>query len=368
MSSQTMLAIASSIQGYGHKRANVPNQDTFAYLVNEKHQVFVAVVSDGAGSATNAKEGSSWCCHHLTSALMDIAVAVLEGRLSKSWYLEKIMLKIGEHINFLSELGDNIKSYHHTMSAVIFSPMGGKIIQIGDSPVVVVTHQETDNGLTDSGLDLSSAIVFDEEKQGEYANVTHFLTNPQWRNHLRIEELPKDAMAVFLMSDGAGTLFTPKKKLHQPAMLELLRRFREDVRPLDAVIDEFLDMEEVNKRTPDDKTLVAYFPKQWVGRASYSDKYQTHNISEQILKDSQEVANRCNISVPAYLPISDSPVAISSEPICLDKESFEKNQIKTDTSTDNTEAVVVIQDNAEILEHKTDGKSLVQTRLNSEID
>lgn len=311
MKDTNMLAVASSIQGYAHKKNNLPNQDTYSYLINDTHKIFVAIVSDGAGSASNAKLGSSLCCYHLTQALMDIAISIIEGKLSKSWYDEKIMLKISEHINFLSELQDNIKSFHHTMSAVIVSPIGGKIIQIGDSPVVVTLHQE--DFIYQDIPNVSSSLVFDEQKQGEYANVTHFLTSPSWRNYIRIEELPKNTLAIFLMSDGAGAIFTPRKKLHEPALLEVFRRFKEFKQPINEILDNFLDMEEINAKTADDKTLIAYFPANWAGDSIFSEKYQPHNISPDIYQ-----------LIPARIEISQS----SQGDVISDSQSESKGQLE----------------------------------------
>lgn len=321
-----MLAVASSIQGYSHKKKNIPNQDTFSYLYNNTHQIFVAVVSDGAGSAKNAKLGSSWCCQNITQNLMDIAVSVIERRISISWYIEKIMLAIGNHIDFLSNMEDEIKSFHHTMSAVIFSPMGGKIIQIGDSPVIVITNEDIES----DAYTLENSICFDEFKESEYANITTFLTSPNWREKIRVSDLPQNASAIFLMSDGAGSLFVPRKKLHTPAMLEIFRRFKEEEEPLDVILNNFFDMDEVHERTGDDKTLVAYFPRCWIGKAEYSSSYQSHNISEQVLSH----ASALNINNPILVQNN-----VSYAPVILDKNAYNNNQIKEQMSTDTDKHV-----------------------------
>lgn len=320
MINQSMLAVASSVQGYSHKKRDIPNQDSFSYLINEQYQIFVAVVSDGAGSASNAKLGSSWCCQNITQDLMNIAISVLDGKISKSWYIEKLMLAIGNHINFLSNLSDDIRSFHHTMSAVIFSPMGGKIIQIGDSPVVVITDENVES------YTLEKSVLFDEIKEGEYANETNFLTSPNWRDKMRLNDLPTNASAVFLMSDGAGAIFTPRKKFHTPAMLEVFRRFKEDNKPFDTVLNEFFDMDAIHARTGDDKTLVAYFPRQWVNQVSYSENYKPHNISEEIFL----VSNKVSLSTDSdmeVIPVKASAENDSLQSVQLDKEAFDKNHI-----------------------------------------
>lgn len=279
MNDISMVAIASSVRGYAHKKNNIPNQDTFSYLINEKYNIFIAIVSDGAGSATNAKLGSSFCCYNLNLALMDVAINFLENNISDQQYEENILLKVDNHVNFLNKLNEDIKTFHHTMSAVIFSPNGGKVIQIGDSPIIVTNRLNEDK---EDIPNLSKSVVFNEEKQEGYANLTHFLTSENWRDSLKICDLPKTTTAIFLMSDGAGTVFAPRGVLHAPAMLELLRRFNTYKKPLNETLNEFLDMKEINSKTADDKTMIAYFPKKWIGDYVLSSQYSSNNISKDI--------------------------------------------------------------------------------------
>lgn len=275
-----MVAIAGSVQGYAHKKNQIPNQDTFSYLINETYDLFVAIVSDGAGSAINAKLGSSFCCYDLNQALMNVAIDFLEQDISNQQYEENILLNIDRHVSFLNNLNEDIKTFHHTMSAVIFSPKGGKVIQIGDSPIIITSRVE--DGDKDNEPNLSKSVVFNEEKQEGYANLTHFLTSENWRENLKIYDLPEATTAVFLMSDGAGKVFAPRGSLHAPAMLELLRRFKAYEKPINETLDEFLDMKEINGKTADDKTIIAYFPKKWIGDYILSSQYGSNNISKNI--------------------------------------------------------------------------------------
>lgn len=275
-----MVAVAGSVQGYAHKKNHIPNQDTFSYLINEKYNLFVAVVSDGAGSASNAKLGSSFCCYNLNQALLNVAIDFLESGISNQQYEENILLNIDRHVDFLNNLNEDVKTFHHTMSAVIFSPNGGKIIQIGDSPIIITNRVEDED--KEDMPNLSKSVVFNEEKQEGYANLTHFLTSENWRDNLKIYDLPKATTAVFLMSDGAGAVFTPRGSLHAPAMLELLRRFKAYEKPINETLNEFLDMKEINGKTADDKTIIAYFPKKWIGNYVLSSQYASNNISKNI--------------------------------------------------------------------------------------
>lgn len=293
MNDVSMLAVAGSAQGSAHKQSNLPNQDTFSYLINEQENIFVAIVSDGAGSAKNAKLGSSFCCHILTEALMDIALVGLKDKASHEWYTEKITQKIREYLDFLGSLGEDIKSFDHTMSAVIISPIESKVIQIGDSPIIIITNDGT--ATIDDNPDLTQSLVIDEQKTGEYVNYTNFLTSSNWEKYLKILDLPNNILAAFLMSDGAGSVFTSRKKMHVPAMLELIRRFKEYQQPIDVVLDDFLNMKELNSKTSDDKTLVAYIPKKWVGDFTFSASYKTHNISEDIKTKNTIIQNLMDV-------------------------------------------------------------------------
>ena len=113
------------------------------------------------------------------------------------------------------------------------------------------------------------AIVFDGEAgyelafwpdNGEYANTTRFLTDEDYRSHLRIEIVARPVSELALLTDGLQMLALDyaQVQVHGPFFTPLFRTVRngpaEDV--LRAALLGFMDSRPVNDRTDDDKTLL----------------------------------------------------------------------------------------------------------------
>ena len=424
-----MVAVAASAQGYAHKKKNVENQDSFAYQIHEgyykyqtkegyyeeqPYQLLVAVVSDGAGSAKYAKSGSSLCVQYLTQHLMQLVVDTIDGKLSSERYLPNIKHIISEHLQYFNQVED-AKQFNHTMNIVVYSPtLGGKIIQIGDSPSVVVYSNQAD---------FSLSAIFDEEKKGEYANQTVFSTHKNWEQHLRIEELPPQPLALFLMTDGPAAYLFEKEKMPlsevpqyiqtlmnslgqgtyvpyyqlkavQKALLNAckyanlhsLKKIADEIGTIDKInpiwlqeflskiniqhqklangtiennvaehiilpvvsvnkmnaliqklgqatyIDQalldFLEADEFCESTGDDKTVVAYFPENWLSSApQYSPNYKQDNIEIDANLPKRDNSVENHRITPDDWPVSANNKAATSsaEDIKLNKDTFNKN-------------------------------------------
>ena len=425
-----MVAVAASAQGYAHKKKNVENQDSFAYQIHEgyykyqtkegyyeeqPYQLLVAVVSDGAGSAKYAKSGSSLCVQYLTQHLMQLAVDTIDGKLSSERYLPNIKHIISEHLQYFNQVKD-AKQFNHTINIVVYSPtLGGKIIQIGDSPSVVVYSNQAD---------FSLSAIFDEEKKGEYANQTVFSTHKNWEQHLRIEELPpQQPLALFLMTDGPAAYLFEKEKMPlsevpqyiqtlmnslgqgtyvpyyqlkavQKALLNAckyanlhsLKKIADEIGAIDKInpiwlqeflskiniqhqklangtiennvaehiilpvvsvnkmnaliqklgqatyIDQalldFLEADEFCESTGDDKTVVAYFPENWLSSApQYSPNYKQDNIEIDANLPKRDNSVENHRITPDDWPVSANNKAATSsaKDIELNKDTFNKN-------------------------------------------
>ncbi len=112
-------------------------------------------------------------------------------------------------------------------------------------------------------------IVFDGEAgyelafwpdNGEYANTTRFLTDEDYRTHLRIEIVPRQVGELALLTDGMQMLALDFARacVFSPFFVPLFRTVRSglDEDWLRASLLEFLNSRRVNDRTDDDKTLL----------------------------------------------------------------------------------------------------------------
>ena len=95
---------------------------------------------------------------------------------------------------------------------------------------------------------------------GEYANTTRFLTEDDYRKHLRIEIVTRQVSEFAVLTDGLQMLaldFTGSR-VHDRFFTPLFRTVRngQDEKALKASLLEFMDSKRVNERTDDDKTLL----------------------------------------------------------------------------------------------------------------
>ena len=112
-------------------------------------------------------------------------------------------------------------------------------------------------------------IVFDSEKgyelafwpdNGEYANTTRFLTEDDYRQHLRISIVERTISEFAVLTDGLQMLALDfaQSCVHSRFFAPLFRTVRTnaDEEKLRASLLEFMDSKRVNDRTDDDKTLL----------------------------------------------------------------------------------------------------------------
>jgi len=259
------LAFGFSARGRGHIKKSILNQDSFQILYDESSSVYVAVVSDGAGSAKNSQIGSSTCADFLAKKLLDIGINFVTKKLANNQLNEKIDLSIIQLREKLDPTGKSLRGYHHTLSAVLMSPLGGVIIQIGDSPIIVT--KQNDNGDQNSISDINRLLeennIYDEEK-GEYANETHFVTQVDWKKNLKVTPLPKGFDAVFLMTDGAASAYISKGKLYLPSMSKTLAEICNSPSNACEIVESYLTHPDLDSITSDDKTFVGIVPLTWL--------------------------------------------------------------------------------------------------------
>jgi hypothetical protein len=133
-----------------------------------------------------------------------------------------------------------------TLLAVIVGGGWAAFAQIGDGVIVF-------NG--DAGYELAFW-----PDNGEYANTTRFLTDDDYRKHLRIETVTRQISELAVMTDGLQMLALDFKgaRVHDRFFEPLFRTVRNNPNEeaLRTSLLEFMDSKRVNERTDDDKTLL----------------------------------------------------------------------------------------------------------------
>jgi hypothetical protein len=234
--------LGESLIGTAHVAAGLPCQDAHRLAVVEG--VLIAVVADGAGSASRADTGAQTTCEFLREAVCrTLAEGVKPERMTvQGWFrgaraeLERVA---GNHQVDLREMAC-------TALLAVVGCEWALFAQLGDGAIVLPDGD-------------GFAPVFWPEP-GEYVNVSDFLTDVAMEERLLVEVRPGSVEELALFTDGLqrlaldygtrrghpgffGPLFAPLRAIDDPEKL------REPLRNI-------LGSPRVNARTDDDKTLI----------------------------------------------------------------------------------------------------------------
>ena len=241
-----------SVAGFAHQADSSPCQDAHA-VATLPGGYLVAVVSDGAGSAARSMEGSRQLCEtviaHLSSRLGDIESTDehFNEAVAKQWIEEAIELVRCQFEQLAKSDGQSIYDFHATLVGAVAGPAGGVFFHVGDGA-----------GCATRSADFSSNVVSHPEN-GEYANETYFVTQDEWREHLRTLAFGPEYDLIAVMSDGV-TPFALARGASGPsiAVFEPLSQFltthsrEEGERALVAL----LERDALRRVTGDDKTML----------------------------------------------------------------------------------------------------------------
>ena len=146
--------------------------------------------------------------------------------------------------------GRVIDDYACTLLVAILSVDGGIVSQIGDGAVVI-----------DDGEQGWHPVHWPDH--GEYANTTHFLTEPDALEALRLATLDRPARRVCLFSDGLERLVLNfgDRSAHAPFFDAIFRPIEQHAVAGHAAhisrdLEALLGSDKINSRTDDDKTLL----------------------------------------------------------------------------------------------------------------
>jgi hypothetical protein len=247
--------IHSSVAGTSHAKNGAPCQDTSACRVftpAEGQPVFVAVASDGAGSARRAEAGSALACALFLDEMSMLfetggAAADITREFVSGW-----LTRLRNEVVLRAEAeGLRPRDYACTLLAAVVGTDNAAFMQVGDGAIVIPSREEPEE----------YCWVF-WPQQGEYANTTNFATEPEAAERLEFELVNERVNEVALLTDGLQNLALhfQTQTAHAPffrPMFEWLRPAPEDrLEKLSASLAAFLDSTKVNDCTDDDKTLI----------------------------------------------------------------------------------------------------------------
>ena len=214
-------------------------------------QLFVA---DGAGSASNGGEGAELAIQ-AAAAFIEKKLRMPEFGLSDELATHCVMA-IREKIYARADvLGLTARDFACTFLGVLSCQLGTLVLQIGDGGIVL-----------DVGHGFDVPIV---PMSGEYANMTHFVTDDDAISQLMTKTYLGVGLRVAVFSDGLQRLALnmADNTAYEPFFTKLFTVLgastSEQEDQLHGALVRFLQSAAVNDRTDDDKTLaLAFFESQ----------------------------------------------------------------------------------------------------------
>ena len=242
--------VSADCRGTSHVRSQTRMQDAHVCTaVPGRKEVFISVVSDGAGTATFGGQGASLACRSISQAI--IGHTRLVGGLPSNFQIE----------DWVDAARDRIIStaLRHSVSPRDFAST--LVITISDGTESLIAH--IGDGCTVLRDKVTTEWIAPSwPAHGEYASTTHFLTDePTVQLRITRHLEPIDALVSF--TDGLERLALDfvSGKPFVPFFVSLTRSIFQLPRPgRDQAISKqlalYLDSDAINNRTDDDKTLV----------------------------------------------------------------------------------------------------------------
>lgn len=271
-------AVGAAVRGTGHVRSNLPCQDAVAYRTLPG-DVLLCAVADGAGTAALSDQGAQRavteaiaCLTGLVEKAPQITPRFLEEALQKTFSaarqavlrladppeagptFARVYPPLEDSLAAAASPGDagepvlpQARDFACTLTCVAALPGLLAVGQIGDGAVVAADEE-------------GQLFMASQLQRGEYANETHFLTQPDALECAVWQILDRPVRSLAVMSDGLIRLALkmPVQEPHGPFFQPLFQFARTQVDPQAgaAQLSVFLDSPRVNERTDDDKSLI----------------------------------------------------------------------------------------------------------------
>jgi len=235
--------IASSVAGPSHINRGEKCEDHYNYF--SKNDNFIAIISDGAGSADFGKIGARIICDSFIDIFKKTNLKNAEEKIIKAVKLAR-KRAILHRMNKTKSSG-NLSDFSATLLGVMMFKDKGYFFHIGDGAAIGFNHGEFNNFKTSM------------PHNGNYSNETFFYTMKDWQKHLRITPI-EDFNRIVLMSDGVSNFaFKKKTKKLEDNFIIPINDFLSKTKlktKARAALKNTLNNKEAQKLSSDDKTLL----------------------------------------------------------------------------------------------------------------
>lgn len=230
--------VFGSVQGTSHVQSGMPCQDYCAGV--SSGTTLMAACADGAGSAELSQLGSKAAVDRF------IEVACGDAEPTKEQLEAWVDSARESLLEAASVAGSTPRQLACTFLAALVGDGWVAFAQVGDGVIVFDGP---------AGYELAFW-----PENGEYANTTRFLSDDDYRQHLRVEIIPRQVSELAVLTDGLQMLALDLAgaKVHDRFFAPLFKTVRngQDAATLRTSLLEFMDSKRVNERTDDDKTLL----------------------------------------------------------------------------------------------------------------
>jgi hypothetical protein len=230
--------VYGSVQGTSHFQSGLPCQDYCAGAVCGT--TLVAACADGAGSAELSQLGSKAAVDRFMEVADCDAMPATEQ--VEAW----VDAARENLLETAAANGSTPRQLACTFLAAVVGDGWAAFVQVGDGVIVF------------DGPDGYNLAFWPDN--GEYANTTRFLSEDDFRRHLRVEVVERQVSELAVLTDGLQMLALDiaGAKVHDRFFAPLFKAVRNG--PNEAALQtsllEFMDSKRVNERTDDDKTLL----------------------------------------------------------------------------------------------------------------
>jgi hypothetical protein len=241
--------VAASVIGPAHVAAGARREDAFAIRLVGGWAL--AVVCDGAGSASRAAAGAT---AFSASVLCELETVAAEAAALSTKTFEKAVVDGVEACRAaILGRGGVLRDHHATLVAIAASRDRTFVAHVGDGLAGVAPAGEWPRA------------TLSKPRNGEFANETFFVTEADWRANLRCLEAPalgREGAAVALTDGAMPFVIGPFQAGLEPEFMGPVSRFLRsgDAQTAAAALAGTLDSRDARRIASDDKTLV------WIGR------------------------------------------------------------------------------------------------------
>lgn len=244
----------ATVIGTSHQKQDTICQDAGCcerILLNDNTEILLAMVSDGAGSASKSDIASKAIVELFLS---EFKKTILEGNSLKN--IDKAFVinwleSVRDHITILAtEASVPIREYACTVLCAIVGVKEAIFFQLGDGAIVVSKNDSEEY----------SPVFWPQH--GEYANQTNFVIQSNFDENLEFSYLTEQFDKIAVFTDGLERLvldFT-SRTAHAPAFSTifdwLAKKEITDNNTQCPALAAYLSSEYINSRTDDDKTLI----------------------------------------------------------------------------------------------------------------